>query len=511
MIIFIFRRDFRLDDNVSFIKAVQHAQRTQIPILPLFIYNKEQIDHKSNKYFSHNSMQFLVESLNDLERQIKKVDAKANLCKLLIEKTSDELHVIADLHSRIRVSSVFFNKDLTPFARMRDKKLMIKCKQLGINVYSFEDYTLFPLQEVQTKTNDGNPYRVFSFLYRKRKELHKIIPRLVNIDDTLKENDNVSWFDTSSIRSRGEIYKVVTEKDERSFYNENKNISVRGGREKALKILHNKIGGNNKLFKDYEKSRDEIHNEEGTTRLSAYLKFGCLSIRELYWRIYDLYGIDHALIRELFFREFYYNISWFFPYVLEGMKGSHEKNKNFIEDLKIPWYQDNKGLSLWKKGKTGTPLVDAGMRQLNETGFMHNRCRMVVSMYLTKDLFVDWREGEKYFSTKLVDYHPIQNNAGWQWSASTGTDASPYFRVMNPYTQSRRFDKNAIYIKQWVPELKDVDPKDIHNWDKDEVRKKYHKINYPDPYVQNRKQKIKDVIDIFKKAVNKKQEIKKSF
>lgn len=503
MNIFIFRRDFRLFDNSSLIKAVEYCQKTETPLLPLFIYNKDQIDPNKNEYFSNNAMQFLVESIKDLEKQLSDIDTKAKLHKFIIEKTEDEAQLIRKIHqqSKDRIINIFYNKDLTPFARSRDELIQKMCRDLKINVLTYEDYTLFPMQESRTKTNDGKPYRVFSFLYKKRKELHDLIPDLIDTKKLLSKK-KITWY-VLSTRGLDKTVKLLDEDDDKSFYEENKHISVRGGRKNASDILTYKIGRGS--FSDYEKTRDDIFDDDGTTRLSAYLKFGCISIREFYTKVYEKHGIDHSLIRELYFREFYYGIAWFFPHVLEGMKtvfknkSSSSKNQAFLKDVQLPWKKDAQGLKLWKEGMTGTPLVDAGMRQMNKIGFMHNRARMVVSMYLTKDLFIDWREGEKYFATKLVDYHPVQNNAGWQWSASIGTDAAPYFRVMNPYTQGKRFDKDAIYIKKWIPELKDVKPSDIHNWEDKKVRDKYTDVKYTSPYIEDHTKKTKEIIAIFKK------------
>lgn len=498
MNIFIFRRDFRLHDNTSFIKAVEFCQRTETPLLPLFIYNKDQIDPNKNEYFSHNSMQFLVESIKELNKQILDLDKKAKLCKIIIEKTENEAKLLKAIHLKHRIINVFYNKDLTPFARDRDEHIQNQCRELKINVLTYEDYTLFPMQESRTKTKDVTPYKVFSFLYKKRKELHDLIPDIVNTKNLITKN--MSWFTLNM--SDPTIFQNVSEEDEQKFFDGNEDISVKGGRKNALDILNNKIGRGS--FEEYEKTRDDIFDENGTTRLSAYLKYGCISIREFYWKVYEKHDINHSLIRELYFREFYYGIAWFFPHVLEGMKmnkTNRNKNKAFLKDVKLPWKKDSRALSLWKEGMTGTPLVDAGMRQMNKTGFMHNRARMVVSMFLTKDLFIDWKEGEKYFATQLVDYHPVQNNAGWQWSASIGTDAAPYFRIMNPYTQGKRFDKDALYIKKWIPELKNVKPIDIHNWEDEKIRKQYEDVDYPSPYVKNHTKKAKEVISIFKEAM----------
>ena len=498
MIVFLIRRDFRLDDNISLIEAAKECKRIDAPLLMLFVYNKDQISKNQNPYYSDNAMQFLVESLNDLQDQLNDIDRKARICRVLIKKTDDEPKLIKELHKQNPIISLFTNKDLTPFARHREDKLQDICHKLKINFFAYEDYTLFPMHEKQTKTNNGDAYKVFSFLYNKRKSLHKLIPEV----QTFKQQaTNLKWVDGENIRANRSVFETVRQNDDERFYEKNADVAVHGGRKKALEVLNKRIGRGH--FKDYEKTRDEVEDEEGTTRLSAYLKNGCISIREFYEAVYEKHGIDHALIREIYFREFYYGIAWFYPRVLEGMLNpKSKKNKAFIDDAKVKWRNDKKGFELWKQGKTGTPFVDAGMRQMNKTGFMHNRLRMVVSMFLTKDLLIDWRDGEKYFATKLVDYHPIQNNAGWQWSASIGTDAAPYFRIMNPYTQGTRFDKDTKYIKKWIPELKDVKAADIHKWEDKKIREKYKDVtDYPAPYIEDHTAKAKETVALFKKAL----------
>jgi len=235
------------------------------------------------------------------------------------------------------------------------------------------------------------------------------------------------------------------------------------------------------VFAHYDRTRDDLAADvhgTSTTRLSRHLKFGTISVREMYWAVFDAHGLHHPLLRELYFREFYYILAWHEPRVLAGQlkhgrsfstsepscpdeeRGEYARNEPFDRRfLGMAWRDVGPGskgerlLRAWQEGRTGVPLVDAAMRQLNCTGFMHNRCRMVVAMYLTKELFIDWREGERYFASRLVDYDPVQNSAGWQWSASVGSDAAPYFRVFNPFVQQARFDPGAVYVRHWVPEL----------------------------------------------------------
>ena len=221
-----------------------------------------------------------------------------------------------------------------------------------------------------------------------------------------------------------------------------------------------------------------------TSILSAYIKFGCISIREVYHFFKDTFGLSSELIRQLIWRDFYAHVLFAYPNVLD-------KSSN-----KIKWMKNKGYFDKWCSGNTGFPIIDACMRQLNNTGWMHNRGRLVTSCFLVKTLLLDWREGEKYFANKLIDYDVASNNGNWQWISGTGVDSMPYFRTFNPWTQSENYDNDAEYIKQWVPELNDVEPKDIHNWD--EMYKKYKDINYPKPIVEFRKQRIKS-LELYKK------------
>ena len=253
---------------------------------------------------------------------------------------------------------------------------------------------------------------------------------------------------------------------------------VKGGRKEGIKKL--------KSIKKYKYYNDERNSLSiRTTELSAYIKFGCISIREVFHVILKHLGKENVLLSQIFWREFYYYIGYYFPRVLEG------KNYNRKFD-KIKWRWNKKHFEAWKNGQTGFPVVDAGMRQLNTTGYMHNRGRLITSNFLNRILGIDWRHGEKYYATKLVDYDPIVNNGNWQWSASVGVDPKPYTqRIFNPWIQSEKFDKDCKYIKKWIPELKDVSNKHIHEWDN---YYKFYDVKYNKPIVDykvNRKESIK--------------------
>ncbi len=219
------------------------------------------------------------------------------------------------------------------------------------------------------------------------------------------------------------------------------------GRLAGLKLLKNVCSG-----KDYLAKRD-IPSLDATSHLSAHLKFGTVSAREVFYALKALRGDAHPMIEQLYWRDFFTHVAYYFPHVFSGC---------FYEEYDaICWSRDKDIFLSWCEGSTGVPLVDAGMRELNTTGFMHNRVRMVVASYLVKDLHIDWRWGERYFATRLVDYDPALNNGNWQWAASTGCDHQPYFRIFNPWRQQGRFDPQCAYIKKWVPELKARTPKEI--------------------------------------------------
>jgi deoxyribodipyrimidine photo-lyase len=226
------------------------------------------------------------------------------------------------------------------------------------------------------------------------------------------------------------------------YYTYNPHNNVKGGRKSGLKYLHTNI--------DYE---DQLSIK--TTQLSAYIKYGCLSIREVYHHFKD-----ENLKAQLIWREFYYYINYYYPNLLKKSVAFQMKYD------KIKWVNNKKHLEWWKRGETGFPVVDACMRQLNKTGYMHNRGRLIVSNFLNRLLGLDWRLGELYFAQQLIDYDPCVNNGNWQWVSSVGIDTKPYSqRVFNPWLQSKRFDPHCIYIKEWIPELNDVPPNEIHQWD----------------------------------------------
>ena len=431
--LFIFRRDLRTYDNTALNMVKNKYPKSEI--LPIFIFNKKQIDENENKYYSKNAAQFLFESLEELDF-------------MNYYYTDNELSILDELYKKFKFDVISYNKDYTPYAKKRDNEINLWATNKKIEIITYEDYTLHNIGEI-TKDNK-EPYLKFTPFYKK--SILKKPRSLLTIKNFnfIKDDKSLSLSSLNSIRPTA-----------------NKFILVNGGRKNALIILQKLKSGK---FNNYDNERDYPFLDK-TTKLSAYIKFGCLSIREIYYTLH----ITHGIIRELYWHDFYAIITNYFPYVLNG--------QSFIKKYQnIKWNNNNDLLEKWKNGLTGFPLIDAAMRQLKICGWMHNRCRMVVASFLVKNLLIDWRKGEEHFAKSLVDYDPSSNNGGWQWCASTGTDSQPYFRIFSPTLQMKKFDKDCEYIKKWIPELKDISNKIILNWE----TKQYPNINYPKPIIDTK-------------------------
>ena len=340
--------------------------------------------------------------------------------------------------------------------------------------FFFDDYTLIDMNKVVSGSNTF--YKVFTPFFNKASSMS--VQKVKNFYE----------------KSLELFIQVKSNIDLNDLYVHHNNPIIRGGRTKAWDRLNEQSYKN---YKNYKLTRNFPHKKT-TTMMSAYLKYGCVSIREMYWFLIKKYDKDHELIRQLYWKDFYAYITHHFPHVLHGMV-SKQDNNPFNESLsnKIKWTNSKQFFEAWCEGKTGYPIVDAGMRQMNETGFMHNRLRMITSMFLIKHLHVDWKWGEKYFATKLIDYDPASNNGGWQWSAGTGTDFKNFYRMFNPWTQTKRFDQNCIYIKEWIPELKNIPSKEILSWDTS--HEKYKNV-YEPPIVNHKEQRKKTMSTIY--AIN---------
>lgn len=467
MNVFIFHRDLRIHDNTALIKLHEYGDVT-----PIFIFTPEQIDKKT--YFSNNSVQFMVESLHELSSDIKQNGGHLNMFH------GHTMDVLKSLNGHKKINSISYNIDYTPYAKKRDDEIRKFCKNNDIKCIECEDYPLFDILGGQTKKANGTPYLVFTPFKN-----HCLTLPVRHIDKFK------SWNFTKRLQ---ENKSSIDEKAIDKYYKENKDINIHGGRKNGLSIL-----GRINDFNNYDTQRDKMTYK--TTFLSAHNHFGTISIREVYGAVDKLSG--KTLLSELIWRDFYLNITHEFPHILKGqISGKNLSYKKEYDNIK--WSYNKKLFSAWCEGKTGFPIVDACMRQLNTTGFMHNRGRMICASFLTKDLHIDWRLGEQYFATQLVDYDAAMNNNGWTWTTGNGTDASKWFRIFNPWLQSKKFDHDAVYIKKWVTELSDVSAKDIHNWFKEKVREDVRdevKIKYPDPIIDHDVEK-KITLKLYKEALS---------
>jgi deoxyribodipyrimidine photo-lyase len=450
--IFIFTRDLRLEDNTGLIKALKECDK----VIPIFIFTPDQVTN--NSYKSDNCVQFMIECLEELDSSLKKRKSKLFYFYGDIDSVLEKI-----IKSEKNITGVYINEDYTPFAKKREKLIEKICKNHEILFNLTEDHMLTGKDKV--KKGDGGYYLKFTPYYNAAKKIKIESPQKNSYTNYISGSHKIPSTYTKSIHD---------------FYEEeNENIFVRGGRKNAITILK-KI----KKFSEYNKDR-EIPSLEGTTHLSAYIKFNVVSIREVYKVFKYKLAPSNKLLTQLYWRDFYMQISAHNEIFKTPMKKGYNIN----------WENNAGWIKKWKEGITGIPIVDAGMRQMNTTGWMHNRVRMIVSNFLIKVLKCDWIIGEKYFAQNLVDYDPHSNNGGWQWSASVGADSQPYFRVFNPWRQAENYDSECVYIKKWIPELKDVPNKDILKWN--ESYKLYKKVSYPKPMIEDIQEEFKKTLKLY--------------
>lgn len=443
-VLHVFRRDLRLFDNT----ALQAALSSASEVVTCFIFNEAQVG--KHRYRSANGLAFMIESLEELAQ-----DIAARGGQLLVLKGEHD-EVIAQLVRDLKIEAVFFNKDYTPFSRARDEAIAKKCHSLSVPCSALSDVLL--VDPSAFGKDDGKPYTVYTPFFKKASKLPVAKP-------TGAPKGTLS----AAAHFKGAL---VSPRDFWPEASAPQRLSA-GGRSRGLGILKT-IGD----FSSYDDERN-LPAVRGTTRLAPHNKFGTVSIREAYHCIADKFGPGHTLIRELYWRDFFTHIAFHFPHVFKG--AFHR-----IYD-KIEWNDDKALFRAWCKGVTGFPIVDAGMRELVTTGFMHNRVRMIVASFLVKDLHISWQRGEEFFAQHLTDYDPSVNNGSWQWAASTGCDAQPYFRIFNPWLQQERFDSECAYIKHWIPELKDLKPKYIHHMYEQDITRS---VDYPPPIVEHATQKV---------------------
>lgn len=426
--VFWFRRDLRLEDNAGLYHALQSGR----PVLPLFIFDREILDELENK--EDRRVEFIHHALNQLQTELRQAGSS------LLVRYGKPAEVWKQLLAQFDVAAVYANHDYEPYAIRRDREIGELLKEQGIPFHTFKDQVIFEKNEVLS--SQGNPYTVYTPYRNRWRELLSAEALKSFPSESLLQN----FWKTSALPIP-ELGKLGFEATGAAF---------------PAKALREEI------VRDYHRQRN-FPAAEGTTRLGVHLRFGTVSVRILVRRALEL---NDTWLEELIWREFFMMILWHFPQVVD---------QPFKEKYAaIPWRNDAKEFAAWQEGRTGYPLVDAGMRELNATGFMHNRVRMVAASFLSKHLLIDWRWGERYFAKKLLDYELASNNGNWQWAAGCGCDAAPYFRIFNPVTQAEKFDPRQQYIKKWVPEL--------------------HSPAYPAPMVEHQFARQR-VLEVFKKAL----------
>lgn len=443
-----FRRDLRLEDNTAFIDALKHAD----VIIPIFIFTRGQVTNK-NPYKSDKSIQFMVQSLKDLDNQLFSLFGAK-----LFTFYGENNEVLQSLINKNNVTDLYLNTDYTPFSKHRDYEIEKICSKYGVSFNPSHDICL--LTPGSIKTGSGDTYQKFTPFYNKYLDIKIPQPQKISKKYTFSFKKRISYNIDFEFKYDSQYGRFIE-------YNENSLLI--GGRNRALERLKQL-----KHFKNYENTRNDL--TKNTTFLSAYLKYGCISVREVYAILLRQFGKTHPLIRQLVWRDFYIHLLDAFPRVLNG-----ESLKQKYDTIK--WENNNSLFNAWKKGVTGYPIVDANMRMLNNVGFMHNRGRLIVASFLVKTLLIDWRWGEKYFAQQLIDYDPAANNGNWQWVSGSGADSQPYFRIFNPWSQSAKHDIDAEFIKKWIPELSSVDAKHIHQWNTWCKDNRYSNIKYPEPIV----------------------------
>ena len=407
--IFWFRRDLRLADNAGLYQAL----RSGLEVLPLFIFDQNILDKLDNK--KDLRVNFIHQEIQQLKEELVGIGSN-----LLVKYGTPET-VLNELLSNQQIKAVYCNHDYEPNAITRDQKIAALCQNNKVQFYSFKDQCIFEKHEI-TK-DDGSPYTVFTPYSKKWKA--KLNSQI---------NGNEFYF----------FKAFPTEKYFQNFIKEFRfeptpTLNEMGFEKTAFKFPQKEVASS--LIKNYSENRN-FPSIEGTSHLGIHFRFGTISIREKARKAIQL---NETFLNELIWRDFYMQILFHFPHVVNGAFRP-------IYD-RIEWRNNEIEFEKFCTGQTGYPIVDAGIRELNATGFMHNRVRMIVASFLTKHLLIDWRWGEAYFAEKLLDFDLSANNGGWQWAAGCGTDAAPYFRVFSPKLQTEKFDKNLVYIKKWVPEL----------------------------------------------------------
>ena len=418
-----FRRDLRLADNAALLAGIRQGE-----VIPAFVIDPVllQSDRVGPKRVA-----WLAANVRELDRSLR-----ARGSQLIVRRGEPAAELIR-LARETHATNVFFNLDLTPFARRRDQRVALELEQNGITVESFDDLTVHHPEEVVTQT--GRPYQVFTAF----KKAWLALPK-PSTDETatLPEQMPLSMKVSSLPIDFDEVDELPAAGEAAAF-------------DRLNDFLDETVYG-------YGTGRNLL-DRQATSFLSPYLRFGALSIRQVYWGAKAAIDLAtskeakssaEAWLSELIWREFYQALVYHFPHTIE--RPLREQFAHF------EWLDDEESFAAWREGRTGYPVVDAAMRMLNATGWMHNRARMIVASFLTKDLLIDWRIGERYFMQHLIDGDSASNVGGWQWAAGVGADAQPFFRVFNPTLQGQRFDPNGVFVRQWLPELRGVPSEYVH-------------------------------------------------
>ena len=429
MVIFWFRRDLRLDDNHALFKALKSGY----DVLPIFIFDSN-ITNKLNQ--NDHRLNYINNILDGLNKRLSENKKKIYTYK------GYPIDIISKLIIKLKIKEIYLNKDYEPYARDRDDKVKKLCVANNVSYNSFKDHVIF--EEDQIVKKDGTPYVVYTPYSKKWIEKFQSN----QVDSYQSELNLDGLVDSDKIREVNYLMNIEKNIINPKTYNLNKD-----------------------LIDKYEETRN-FPALDSTSRIGVNLRFGTVSTRKIVKTSSE--RPNNTFLKELIWREFFIQILWHFPHTTEkSFKDKYER---------IEWRNNMDDFKLWCDGKTGYPIVDAGMNQLNKTGFMHNRLRMVVGSFLCKHLLIDWRLGEKYFADKLFDYEQASNVGNWQWVAGCGVDAAPYFRIFNPEEQQKKFDKELKFIKKWIP-----------NYDKD---------NYINKIVDHKFARER-CLKIYKKALNK--------
>jgi|AntRauTorckE6833_2_1112554.scaffolds.fasta_scaffold00130_9 deoxyribodipyrimidine photo-lyase len=402
--IYWFRRDLRLEDN----KGFYYALKEQKNVFPLFIFDTEILDHLSSEKDAR--VTFIHQRITAIKKQLE-----SHGSSLLVAHGKPE-EVFKNILKKYHVQSVYTNHDYEPYARERDQQIAIWLNSQNIPFVTFKDHVIFEKEEVTKK--DEKPYIIFTPYAREwLRKYTQSKPESYEPEEHFSSLHRCTPFHELPLKKIG--FKAS-----------------------AIPLPSGEV--NSEVILTYHENRD-YPAREGTSRLGLHLRFGALSIRKL---VSKAHMLNQVFLNELIWREFYMMILWHFPHV------THKAFKPAYDF--VTWQNDEHAFKAWCEGQTGYPIVDAGMRELNATGYMHNRARMITASFLTKHLLIDWRWGEAYFADKLLDHELASNNGGWQWAAGSGCDAAPYFRIFNPELQTKKFDPDLQYIHKWVPESGDA-------------------------------------------------------